>query len=77
MSYIPADIKKTQVLEYDIDGNLLYQGQAQPGSAKNEAVWKITKYIYNVDNRLTDILWADGNLKEDKIWDNRINYNYS
>ena len=76
MAFIPSETKKTQALDYDGSNNLIYQGQAAPGSSKAAAVWKITSFTYSGGN-LTDIQWADGNLNEDNIWNDRVSLSYS
>ena len=76
MAYIPAETKKKNALDYDGSGNLIYQGQAVPGSAKSAAVWKITKFTYSGSN-LTDTEWADGNHYEDNVWNDRASLSYS
>jgi len=70
-------ITYTTALDYDVNGNLIYQGQAVPGSAKSAAVWKIKKFTYDGSSNLTDIQFADGNNDFDNIWNNRASLNYS
>ena len=53
-----------------------YLGWARPNSDKSDAVWIIQKLIYD-GTFVTDILWADGDINEDNIWNNRINLSYS
>jgi hypothetical protein len=39
--------------DYDLDGNLIYQGAANSNHADDAAdVWAICKYTYNIDNKL-------------------------
>lgn len=76
MAYTPYETKKKQVLEYDGTGNLIYQGQANPGTLKSEAKWQIKKFTY-VGGNITDIQFADGNTNFDNIWDNRASLSYS
>lgn len=66
----------TLALAYTAGGLIEYQGEAIPGSAKNEAKWRIVKYVYS-DNNVTDIQFANGSVAFDKIWDDRTNYTYS
>jgi len=76
MAYQPIEAKNTIALDYDSSNNLIYKGEANAGSAKSAAAWKITKYTYSNGN-ITDIQWADGNLQEDNVWDNRVSLSYS
>ena len=64
-------------LDYDADGNLLFQGLAQPGTAKSAAEWRVKKFFYDASDNLTDIQFADGNKDFDNIWDNRATLSYS
>ncbi len=64
------------VLDYDLNGNVIYAGKAAPGSAKSAAVWQIKNFLYSGSN-VTDILWADGNASFDNIWDSRASLSYS
>ena len=61
---------------YDGGDNLVYLGRAVPGSAKGDAVWQISKFIYSGSN-LTDVQWADGDQNYDNVWDNRASLSYS
>lgn len=68
---------KTEAFDYDGSGNLIYFGSAEPGSAKNAAKWKISKLTYDGSNKLLDIQWADGDLEEDNVWNDRASLTYS
>ncbi|MEO5334299.1 MAG: hypothetical protein H7839_19975 [Magnetococcus sp. YQC-5] len=56
-------------------GNIIYIGEAPPGTAKSDPFWRITKYFYNVDGSI-DIRFSGGTLKFDYVWDNRETYQY-
>jgi hypothetical protein len=64
-------------LSYDANLNVEYIGKAAAGSAAADEVWSITKLIYDVNQNVTQVLYADGNKKFDKIWDSRATYSYS
>ena len=66
-----------KAFDYDISGNLVYLGRALPGSSQGESVWQISKFIYDIDNNLISILWANGNTSFLNIWNNRASYTYS
>lgn len=60
-----------------INDNLLYRGEAVPGSAEGSAVWRIRKItISAVDDDVVQ-LWADGTDAFTKVWNNRLGYSYS
>lgn len=64
----------TEAFAYN--GNLVqYHGWADPGTAKNEAGWRIQKFTYD-GNLITDIQWADGDQNFDKKWSSRTTYTY-
>lgn len=71
-----VDSEWAKKMEYS-GTNVIYIGEAQPGSATSSAVWRIKKLTYNAQNMVTDIQWAGGNAKFDKIWNNRASYTYS
>ena len=71
-----ADLKLTQAIEYDGNGNPIYTGEAAPGSGKDEAKWRIRKFTYS-GSSVTDVQWADGNTDYDNIWDDREELSYS
>lgn len=68
--------KKTQAFDYDVDGNIVYIGSANPGSSKASPVWKIKKITYS-NGKPTDIAWASGSNQESFIWNNRASLIYS
>lgn len=68
--------KLSQRLDYDIDGKLIYAGEAAPGSLDSSAVWAIRKLIYS-GKKLEQTLWANGNSERINIWDNRAALSYS
>jgi hypothetical protein len=57
--------------------NTIYYGEATPGTASSSAGWAIRKFVYDVNNTMTAMQWADGTAAFVKIWDDRANYTYS
>jgi len=66
----------TQRLAYNAQGMVEYIGVAQPGTVTSAASWKIRKMIYTGFN-ITEILWCDGDLLFDNVWDNYASLSYS
>jgi YD repeat-containing protein len=62
---------------YDADGHLEYFGFASPGIGTSQPGWHIFRYEYNDSGLETRRLFAGGNTRFDKIWDNRTSYDYS
>lgn len=61
----------------DIVGDeLIYKGQASPGTADGAAFWRIRRLTLGLDG---DVLthWADGNANFDNVWDDRATLTYS
>lgn len=58
----------------DADGVYTYVGEAIPGAAKGDPVWRI-KRIEEIGSDI-EIRWADGTEDQVKIWDNRATYIY-
>lgn len=70
--------KQTKLLvEYDLNGNAIFIGEAAPGSLSSAAVWRIKSITWDVNNNATSVTWADGNTNFDNIWDNRAILSYS
>lgn len=66
-----------QRIAYDANGNPEYLGMALPGSAANSANWFIRKIAYDVNQNPVSILFAEGSLNFDKVWDDRATYSFS
>lgn len=60
---------------YDELGNLIYEGEALPGSSEEDAMWIIAKYEW-ADGRMTAVRWADGIATNHCRWDLREFYEY-
>ena len=58
-----------------IGSDVIYIGEADPGSATSSPVWRIKKLTKAVDNDVSQ-KWADGVGTFTKIWDNRLSYTY-
>ncbi len=76
---LPVTQGNTQIFEErranNASGQVEYIGEAIPGSQNGSPNWRIHKRTYS-SNRLTKIAWAKYNAKFDKIWNDRITYNY-
>lgn len=61
-----------------INDDLLYRGEAEPGTALNAAAWRIRRITIDSANE-GDIstVWADGDNDFNNIWDNRLGLSYS
>lgn len=55
----------------------IYVGEADPGTLKASARWRIKKFTLDVNDNPTDIQWATGNRNFDKVWNSRTTYTYS
>jgi hypothetical protein len=60
----------------DEEGPLTYIGEAEPGTDRNLALWRIKRVSEASDGDL-EILWANGAAAFDKVWDDRATYTYS
>ena len=65
----------TQRLDYDVNGNLIYAGKAEVGSATSAAVWKVQELTYDGSNQLTSVLHAGAGLYA-HVWDDRASLSY-
>lgn len=72
----PNTIQAPRAIYVDqLSDGTAYIGLAKPGSASSAAVWQIRKLVLN--GTQTQIKWAGGNEKFDKVWDNRASLTYS
>lgn len=54
--------------------DVIYKGEADPGSPTSSPVWRIHKLVILNDD--VSETWAGGNANFDKIWDNRASLLY-
>jgi hypothetical protein len=59
----------------DPGAGTVYEGDAEPGSASNAAVWRIKRTVTSGGS--ITVTWADGNGNFDNVWDNRASLSYS
>ncbi len=64
-------------LAYDANQNIEYIGRAAAGSASSNETWQITKLTYDANQNITQVQYASGNKRFDKVWDSRSGYSYS
>ena len=76
MSYTLINNEWTTKMEYS-GTNVVYIGEAQPGTSTSSPNWRIKKLTYDSNNMVTDIKWAGGTNAFDKTWDDRASYTYS
>jgi hypothetical protein len=65
------------LLAFDVSGNLIYFGLAVPGSSPASAVWQIRKLDYSGAGNVIDVLFANGSLLFNSVWNDRATYPYS
>jgi len=63
-------------MAYDGANNLIYFGQADPGTATSAAAWQVRSFTY-VGANLTAVLYSNGSRAFNAIWDNRASLSYS
>jgi len=73
-------MSKAQRVDEENGGDVLYVGDALPGTITSSATWRIKRITFTVDGSgNTDSVteWADGNSNRDNVWDNRASLSYS
>lgn len=60
----------------DVVGDITYVGEALPGSAEDDEVWRI-KRLDSSSGIEVRVMWADGDTNFDNRWDQRLTLNYS
>ncbi len=59
-------------------GSTLYFGQALAGTLDAASVWQIQRITFPTPGQDDMVLeWADGNIRYDNIWDDRLALSYS
>ena len=80
---VSRDYGSPFIMNLDNSGGLsgteiLYQGEAEPGTANATAKWRIKKFTYDAGtNNIATVRWASGTDFFDKVWDNRATYTYA
>jgi len=70
------EIMYTKRVDFITD-DLLYRGEADPGTTEDQALWRVRKLVINpVDGDVTET-WADGTAAFTKVWDDRFLYIYN
>ena len=68
---------RTLLFDYDGGTNPVYIGATRPGNTNTAvASWQIRKLVYDGNNNITAITYADADSGYGKIWDNRASYSY-
>ena len=67
----------TTEMDYDVNGNVIYYGIAQPGTGVGSALWQIRKLDYDGSGNLLDVLYAGGSRSFTNVWTNRLALSYS
>ena len=69
-------IEATKATRLDeVSSSLTYIGEADIGALDSSSKWLIKRM--QKTGTVTKIEWADGNSREDNIWDNRASLAYS
>jgi hypothetical protein len=74
--YVDNLINRKYMKKYvdEINKNLLYIGEANPGSADNAPVWAISRVVFDGDD--VEITWANATNSFTNVWDDRLTYTY-
>lgn len=59
-------------VDYDVNGNVIYEGYANPGTLTSDSRWFILRHAYNVSNQFLKTQSA-----RDVIYDNRASISYT
>lgn len=59
----------------DTDGDYTYIGEADPGTTRDSALWRI-KRVYEQGDDI-EIIWADNTADFTKVWNDRATYEYN
>ena len=75
--YPESQVAYATRVDFDDVNNLIYKGEAIPGSAESAAVWRIRRLSFvGADEDVVEE-WAEGTASFDKVWDDRLSLSYS
>lgn len=64
-------------VDFDDVNNLIYKGEAVPGSDQADSVWRVRRLSFvGADEDVVEE-WAGGTASFDKVWDDRLTLTYS
>jgi hypothetical protein len=69
----PPSDNTTRIDFYTDD--IIYRGEAIPASIESDPVWRIEKIEFDINGDVSKT-WASGTSDYDKVWDNRLLYEY-
>lgn len=77
----PAIVPESEMVtakrvDWSADGLTLYKGEAAPGAADADPVWRIFRRVFNDEGDFVET-WADGTAVMGKIWDDHLTLSYS
>ena len=65
-------------LDDTVGGTVLYFAQAVAGTLNAAAVWQIQRITFPTPGEDDSVVeWADGDLKYDNVWNDRLTLSYS
>lgn len=64
-------------MDFDLNGNVIYYGIANPGSNITDTVWQIKKLVYSGTGNLLQVLWPNGQPTFVNAWSGRTGLTYS
>jgi hypothetical protein len=71
---IPGAIR----LDDTVNGTVLYFATAKAGTLDAASLWQIQRITFTTPGQDDLVIeWADGNIKFDNIWDDRLGLSYS
>lgn len=75
--FISGATNYTLKFDYDSNGNQIYVGWTQAGTASSATGWRLMKQTFNGSSQVTDITWPSASTAFSFIWDSRTTYTYS
>ena len=71
-------IQAAQRLDDTVGGTVLYFAQALAGTLDAAATWQIQRITFTTPGEDDSVIeWADGDIKYDNVWDDRLTLSYS
>ena len=70
---IGEEVKYSKRVDF-VDPDIIYKGEAAPGSTEDAQSWRIKKITFVGEDIKEE--WAEGTAEFNKVWSSRESYNY-
>ena len=77
LKVVPASALLRTYIVWDASNNPIYLGVSLSNSSLDDPKWMIRKILWDASNNPTQVLFANGEIKFDKVMNNYLTYTYT